>query len=147
MGTSAGAAKRERCPKCGMFKHKSKVCPPLTRKKEPLMDRVNRHTIKHGPDDCWEWDAHKSHNGYAKLGHHYVTRILLGLQKDDGIVARHTCDNPSCVNPAHVVVGSQKDNLTDMVVRGRSNRDDKHWNWKGGKSKNYLKGANRSKVR
>ena len=36
-----------------------------------------------------------------------------------GMVVRHTCDNRACVNPEHLVIGTQADNVRDMVVRGR----------------------------
>lgn len=38
---------------------------------------------------------------------------------DEGIVIRHTCDNPLCCNPRHLIPGTQADNVRDMVERGR----------------------------
>jgi hypothetical protein len=37
----------------------------------------------------------------------------------DGMVVRHTCDNPACINPAHLLIGTQKDNVRDCIERGR----------------------------
>lgn len=42
------------------------------------------------------------------------------LESIRGKVVRHTCDNPRCINPAHLIIGSYKDNSQDMVGRGRS---------------------------
>lgn len=44
----------------------------------------------------------------------------------DGLVVRHTCDNPRCVNPEHLVIGTQADNIRDMVGRVRLPKGYKH---------------------
>lgn len=36
-----------------------------------------------------------------------------------GLVVRHTCDNPRCINPRHLLIGTQQDNMNDMLSRGR----------------------------
>lgn len=45
----------------------------------------------------------------------------LALADIDGKVVRHTCDNPRCVNPAHLVIGTQEKNMRDMAKRARGN--------------------------
>jgi len=48
----------------------------------------------------------------------YMVRKMRGIPK--GKIIRHTCDNPMCINPKHLVVGTHKDNAHDRVKRGRS---------------------------
>lgn len=54
---------------------------------------------------------------YVYCMHHHIT-----LDSIEGQVVRHTCDNPRCVNPEHLVLGSHKDNVQDRIIRGRSHR-------------------------
>jgi hypothetical protein len=51
--------------------------------------------------------------------HQYMYRLTKG-SVPEGLVVRHTCDNPSCVNPEHLIVGTYKDNTQDAVARGRN---------------------------
>lgn len=94
-------------------------------------------------------------NGYLALGwrdggdqrKEYVHRIAYisyyGALPDPGMVVAHTCDNRRCIEREHLVAVTQARNLADMVAKGRSNRGERHWNWKGGASKNYRRGSNR----
>ena len=149
-GTRAGAMKRKRCPLCRAYLHTGKPCPKRGAKGKPVLERIEARTIKAGLDDCWLWRGTHSKGGYAttsiKGKNVYVGRVLLDIVERSDLQARHTCENPPCVNPAHLVKGTVQDNADDMVKRGRSNRDERHWNWKGGHSKNYRKGNNRSDV-
>lgn len=61
-----------------------------------------------------------------------------------GVVVAHRCDTRHCVAIAHLVAATQAENLADMVAKGRSNRGERHWNWKGGSSRNYREGRNRA---
>ncbi|QNJ55926.1 HNH endonuclease [Microbacterium phage Rasputia] len=85
---------------------------------------VAMYTDQRGPDECWPWTGRVSDKGYAVLKLtggkiQRISRFLLGLKLGDRRVARHTCDNPVCVNPAHIVEGTSKQNTQDMEERGR----------------------------
>jgi hypothetical protein len=79
------------------------------------------------PYKCWHWKGVKSPKGYghlvvggSKTMAHRVAYMLVNGEIPDGDIIRHTCDNPSCCNPKHLLTGSNADNMRDMVVRGRS---------------------------
>lgn len=87
--------------------------------------------IKFGePDDCWEWTRSLNGIGYPYfqtivdgkhknvLGHRFLYRLVYGLEKIELQVC-HTCDNRKCCNPNHYFLGTQSDNLNDMVKKGR----------------------------
>lgn len=81
------------------------------------------------PSECWPWTGATTHGGYGVLGSggkHGVAvrahRFSYTLAKGgitEGLVIRHTCDNPACVNPEHLVPGTQADNMRDAIKRGR----------------------------
>lgn len=48
------------------------------------------------------------------------------LDSIKGLIIRHTCDNPRCINPEHLTIGTQKDNMQDCVQRGRQIRGERH---------------------
>ena len=81
------------------------------------------------PTDCWEWQSTRSNRGYGKfwlngrtaLAHRVSYEIHHGLIPA-GMQVRHACDNPPCVNPAHLSVGTGKDNARDALKRGRYRR-------------------------
>lgn len=76
---------------------------------------------------CWEWKGSRDHAGYGKLkyqgqkymAHRFAYQTWVG-QIPDGLLVRHRiCDNPPCINPAHLELGTQVDNMRDMKERGR----------------------------
>ena len=84
--------------------------------------------VKRGDEDaCWLWQGYVNRRGYGRLSHQgessYAHRVAWELTHDaipPGMVVRHACDNPPCVNPAHLLLGSQADNMRDKKERGRS---------------------------
>ena len=76
---------------------------------------------------CWLWMGPVNVKGYglvryegrSRLAH----RVVAGLTfAPASVVTRHACDQPSCVNPDHLLAGSVADNVQDMIVRGRARR-------------------------
>lgn len=82
-----------------------------------------------GPDDCWEWRAGKNNNGYGEiwvdgkmeLAHRIAWKIHHG-SIPKGKCVLHKYDNPSCVNPNHLWLGTMADNTHDMLQKGRDFR-------------------------
>lgn len=92
-----------------------------------VQSRFWERVEKHGPDDCWPWIGCKDSKGYGSMSHggrrrratHISYEIDKGTPFPTGLLARHTCDNPPCVNPAHIIPGTDRENSWDMVERGR----------------------------
>lgn len=85
---------------------------------------------KAGPDECWEWIGTPSHayglkrwivGGVRRFYKASRLSFLLsgGVLTDERPHVLHSCDNPRCVNPAHLRAGSQKENMADMSQRER----------------------------
>lgn len=85
-----------------------------------------------GPNECWPWQGRRTRSGYGLIWYteegrrssttaNHVIAIAAGLPTDSRQhVGRHSCDHPWCVNPVHVLGGTQVQNIADMVERGRS---------------------------
>lgn len=77
-------------------------------------------------EGCWEWTGAKKPSGYGNFfwegkywsAHRFSYTLHIGVIPDGDVVC-HRCDNPGCVNPAHLFVGTQLKNITDMITKGR----------------------------
>ena len=98
-----------------------------------LVEAICNHTNK---NSCLIWPFSCNGMGYGICrfeGRDESThRIAFFINKGRWPVpqGRHTCDNPSCFNPHHIVEGTAKQNSTDMVVRGRSGKGSRNSNAK-----------------
>lgn len=88
--------------------------------KERYWEKVYRSSA------CWEWQAHRSVKGYGDFAingrlfrAHRVSYFLHSGEQPGSLLVCHHCDNPSCVNPAHLFLGTHRDNMRDMTAKGR----------------------------
>ena len=84
--------------------------------------------------NCWEWTAStRSGSGYGQFGidgygeyAHRLMWVLFNGAIPSGMYLCHTCDNRKCVNPDHLFVGTQKDNMSDCKEKGRNSFGENH---------------------
>jgi hypothetical protein len=81
----------------------------------------------HKTDGCWLWMASGTDDGYGQLKFqgkrmyaHHISVILSGRKIPNGFVVCHACDNPRCVRPDHLVIGTMSDNQQDSRKKGRA---------------------------
>ena len=99
----------------------------------PAFERLMARAVP-GDNGCLIWTGNLA-SGYAEIvtgskrdgtrrnagGHRVALEHRLGYPIPAGMVARHKCDNPPCVNPDHIELGTYADNSRDAIERGRSN--------------------------
>jgi hypothetical protein len=82
---------------------------------------------------CWIWTGTKGSNHYGMILHngrhmlaHRVSYELFIKKPPQNMVVCHKCDNPSCVNPDHLFIGTTRDNIRDCMAKGRKVNYDRH---------------------
>lgn len=108
----------------------------------PIKTKLERKIEKDAATGCWNWTGVVNNYGYALLSYNLpdgrrttTTASRLSYETYVGPIPAgayvcHRCDNPLCVNPDHLFTGTQKQNLDDMIAKGRDNR----WGWNGGRT-------------
>jgi HNH endonuclease len=97
------------------------------RKTQSMFSRfISKVSITFG---CWHWTGQKNNWGYGIIRHpgktgkregaHRVAWKFYNGEIPDGIQVCHHCDNPSCVRPSHLFLGTQKDNIQDAISKSR----------------------------
>ena len=99
--------------------------------RQPAENRFWVKVDKRSDDECWEWIGCRSNKGYGWIvdddsQQMVASRFSWRLHNGpipDGMLICHTCDNPPCVNPQHLFLGTKTDNMRDMVAKGRGRWD------------------------
>lgn len=101
------------------------ACASLAEKLAAYSDRSG------GTESCWPWLAATQRHGYGKVSDperkrdvaaHRASWELVNGPIPDGMEICHSCDNPPCINPAHLFLCSHSENMADMRSKGRSGR-------------------------
>lgn len=130
---------------------KSKFCSPSCRSKHTADKFWREHAVSEDVqhlrdverfwkkcrmlevDDCWMWLSGLFSNGYGQFwkksgsipAHRFAWQVSHGREAPKDLHVCHTCDNPLCVNPAHLFLGTALDNKLDCVSKGRHARGEK----------------------
>lgn len=96
---------------------------------------IETRSIPEPNTGCWLWLGGLTSAGYGAYGGgraaHRLSYATFNGPIPDGLLVRHARDQPSCVNPGHLLVGTHDDNMRDKVSRGRAagaGRGARHWN-------------------
>lgn len=100
------------------------------------LSRILAHSMPEPNSGCWLWLRGVNVAGYGRIRHKGAARLAHRVAWfanhgpiPEGMRLCHKCDNPGCVNPAHMFVGTQADNVRDMMRKGRENRDPRPYSW------------------
>ena len=109
----------------------------------PLASRFFDKVSIISPDGCWLWTAYKTSEGYGHITDengdqvlaHRVSWEMVNGSIPAGILVLHSCDTPSCVNPRHLFLGTDSDNVADRCSKGRTSHASRNRGELNGSSK------------
>jgi len=100
------------------------------------------------PDGCWNWKGKQNENGYGVMTvegketrAHRAMYFSINPAADQSKVVMHVCDNPRCVNPEHLTLGTQQENMRDMHTKGRFKGGAKPGNQNAKGNRGWTKGG------
>ena len=106
---------------------------PKVRNNKSLYERFLLKFDESKVGECWEWAASLDGRGYGQIKNgksmsraHRISWEYYNSQIPEGMHVLHRCDNPVCVNPHHLFLGTHQDNMRDMARKGRSTKG-RHW--------------------
>lgn len=96
-------------------------------------ERLLKYLSTVDADSCWEWQGHRTRGGYGTVSGTSSPRVASRVAYEtwigpipDGMVICHSCDNPPCCNPAHLFVGTSRENTEDMLNKRRGIHGERH---------------------
>lgn len=135
---------RSVCKQCDAQRHQrrtkrlveahGRIYRPLKKIREPLTRNNLSEFTSVDASGCWNWILRLNDDGYGKKtldgkkrSAHVIVWILFNGDLPKGKCVLHKCDNRRCVNPDHLFVGTQLDNIQDMKEKGRARKGVTHF--------------------
>lgn len=87
---------------------------------QPRLGDFWSYVYKPSKRECWVWTGKRNRDGYGLWGRKYAHRASMEIdgQPPGKAFVLHRCDNPPCVNPTHLYLGTPQDNMRDAIARG-----------------------------
>ena len=106
----------------------------LSKERRDVLKEVyfDRYVDKKGPDDCWKWKYLRSPKGYGTFNKRFGKKVYrwsahriawmfhYNTPIPPGLLCMHSCDQPGCCNPIHIMLGTHKQNAMDSINKGRA---------------------------